>query len=194
MIMIRRVLIAVLVVLLLAGAFLLMDFRVAQSNTQANTTFGSGTNNAGAPPQPMPVYVWIEEKDSLSTGLRDALVAELVASGRFNPQVLPAAPKPTAGDVPLLRVWVERPGLSWTPFYAQADMLVRFGFSTYTHEISFEDDSPITTPATPWALYGEGNVNLVDRSFGLISLRGYWSHLGQQAAEKIVAELVRAIP
>lgn len=192
--MIRRALLIVFGLLLLAGAFLLLDFRLANSNTRANTTFGSGTNNNGAPPQPMPVYVWIEEKDSLSTGLRDALAEELRASGRFNPQVLPAAPKPQPGDVPLLRVWVERPGLSWTPFYAQADMLVRFGFSTYTTQISFEDNDPITTPASPWALYGEGDVNLVDRSFGLISLRGYWSHLGQQAAEKIVAELVRVMP
>lgn len=194
MILIRRALIALLVLMLLAGAFLLVDFRVARSNTRANTSFASGTNNAGTPLQPMPVYVWIEEKDSLSTGLRDALVEQLQASGRFNPQVLPAAPKPQPTDVPLLRVWIERPGLSWTPFYAQADMLVRFGFSTYTTDISFEDDAPITTPASPWALYGEGQANLVDQSFGLISLRGYWSHLAQQAAEKITAELVRVMP
>jgi hypothetical protein len=190
--MIRRAAIALLILVLAAVALLLVNFRLAASNTAANTTFASGKNNIGETPASMPVYLWIEEKDSLSTGLRDQLLHALRASGRFDPRLLPT-PKPTAADVPLLRVWVERPGLSWTPFYAQADMLVRFGFSTYTTDISFEEDPPIRTPSSPWALYGEGNLNLKDQSYGLISLPAYWDYLSTHAADAIVKEITRVL-
>ena len=72
-------------------------------------------------------------------------------------------------------------------------MLVRFGFSNYTSDISFEEDPPIQTPAGHWALYGEGNLNLKDQSYGLISLPGYWDYLSDQAAQGVVKELVRAL-
>ena len=61
----------------------------------------------------MHVYVWVEEKDSLSTRLRDQVIAKLRESGRFDPEVLAAA-RPGPDDYPLLRVWIKRPGLSWS--------------------------------------------------------------------------------
>lgn len=188
----RRVLIGLLIVLAAGMAFLLLDFRLAKSTTVAESTFGSASNNSPAPQTPLPIYLWIEEKDSLSTGLRDALSDGLRATGRFDPQVLATA-KPGAADFPLLRVWVERPGLSWTPFYAQADMQIRFGFSTYSSEIDFKDDAPMQVPSGDFALYGEGDLHLRDQSFGLISLRGYWDYLAEQAAAKVVEEVGRVM-
>ncbi len=190
--MIRRALLALLIFIVAAVAFLVLDFRAAKSTTNAESVFTSAKNGT-APGAAVPVYLWIEEKDSLSTGLRDELLSALRATGRFDVQVLPTA-KPASGDAPLLRVWVERPGLSWTPFYAQADMLVRYGFSTYTTEIDFEEDAPVQLPAGEYAFYGEGRLTLKDRSFGLISLRGYWQYLAAQAAEKITADLQREMP
>lgn len=178
--------------MLLAAALLLLDFRAASSNTQLNSQMSTAKLESVPVPQNMRVYVWIEEKDRLSTQLRDALLEELRATGRFDPLIL-ASPKPGLLDYPLLRVWIERPGMSWTPVYAQADMKVRWGFSTFNTEIDFEQDPPRmdlqSTPDNSFIMMAYGNVQARDRTIGLVSLPAYWNHLARQGAQKIAAEL-----
>ncbi len=183
-----RLLLAFLALVLLAGLFLLADIHLMFSATRASNTAANSRMGALDSNQTMRLYIWMEEKDRLSTELRDDLMAGLRASGRFDPVLLPT-PKPTAKDFPILRVWIERPGYSWTPVYAQADMQVRWAFSSSNIDVSFDDTQPFTLNnlAGP-ALLARGKINLRDRTYGLISLPGYWSYLASQAAKAVQSE------
>lgn len=189
--MIRRGATIVILLALALAAFLLIDFQLARSSTSVDSQVGTASNNQPAPGR-VPVYVWVEEKDALSTALRDQLVRELARGGRYDPVLLPSA-KPGAGDVPLLRVWIERPGLSWTPVYAQADMQVRFGFSSYTTAIDFETDAAAMLPSEGWGVYTDGTLAVKDRTFGLVSLPAYWRYLAGKAAQGISEELGKIV-
>lgn len=184
-----RLLLVFLALLLLAWLLLLTDIHLMFSTTRANNTSSKGRFGEFDPNQHTRLYVWIEEKDRLSTSLRDDLMAGLRATGRFDPVLLPT-PKPTAQDFPILRVWIERPGYSWTPVYAQADMQVRWAFSSANIDVSFDDTRPFTLNNLQGpALLARGKVNLRDRTYGLVSLPGYWNYLAAQAAKAVQTEL-----
>jgi hypothetical protein len=182
-----------LILVLLAAAFLLLNFRAASSHTSAADNFSSARGGAPAPSQKIHVYVWVEEKDRLSTQLRDSVMERLRQSGRMDVEPLPT-PKPGPNDYPLLRVWISTPGYSWTPFYAQTDMEVRYGFSTFSSDIPLDKDVLVSIDnRVPYPLHVKGSVKLTDKSFGLISLPGYWDWLSSQAAEKLSADLLSSI-
>lgn len=179
-------------VILLALALLLVDFRIVTSRTSAVDNYTSARGSA-MPPEKLHIYVWVEEKDRLSTQLRDQLVDDLNHDGRLQVELLPGE-TPTPADVPLLRVWISRPGYSWTPVYAQAEMEVKYGFSTYNSNISFDEKVPVMIDnRSAYPLVVRGAVDLSDRTAGLISLPGYWSWLANQASTKISTDLEASI-
>lgn len=188
---VRTLILLAAALVVLALAFLLLPFRLAYSNTHLAANVGSG-HTSGQPEPFYPVAVWIEEKDSLSTLLRDRLVEKLAATGRFNPVVLDSD-RPGPGDAPLLRVWISKPGLSWTPFYAQTRGEVRFGFSTYSPDVSLVTGEPFLFTSKNGAEYlyaSRGEIELNDQTYGLVSLPGYWQWIADKTAQEIVARMM----
>lgn len=152
-------------------------------------------NSSVPAPQPMQVYLWVEEKDRLSVAFRNELLHALNNTGKINASLLPA-PKPGPQDYPILRVWIARPGLSWTPVYGQSDMMVRFTFSTFSSDVPQEEQKPMMMSNEKpgvYTLFAQGSVTIRDTSFGLFSLPGYWDHMAETAAKPVAEEVSKTI-
>ena len=180
-------------IVLISAAFLLLNFRVAESNTQAIqkiiTTEAQGN---------YPDRLQRNDKISLALGgegplvsaLQKALVETIDKAGMGQLE-LAQEPGPRYPN-PVLVVNVERPSLIWTPFYAMSHFNIYAGYATNgdtTFMELLDKTQPYIRNPDPSAvnLYTEYDGN--DRSFGLISRLGYHQYLADYLAQEIVNAL-----
>lgn len=178
-------------IVLISAAFLLFNFRVAVSNTQAEKlifTTDLGDN--------MPVSMQQKEKISM------VLVGETPLVGALQKALTEKMDNAGMGEIeflqklepgykhPLLIVKVGTPGPIWTPFFAMSQFSVHAGYASDGDSTFMEvAETTHTSVARKDAanLYAELDVN--DRSLGLISRPGYHQFLADYLAQEIVAAL-----
>jgi hypothetical protein len=81
----------------------------------------------------------------------------------------------------------------WTPFYATAQLAVRVAFAS-DGQVDWDQLGEIDTviQASP-AIRFSGDLEIRDRSLGLISHPGYRSHLAQQISDKVLESARNAL-
>jgi hypothetical protein len=178
-------------ILLVGAAFLLLNFRLAASSTQAEKLLF--TTDLG---ENMPVSMQRKDKISLVllgegplvSSLHKALAEEMDKAGIGEIELV-QEPKPVVQN-PVLVVKVGKPAPIWTPFFAMSKFSIHAGYasdgdSTFMEAVEATHTSIAKKDVAN--MYAEYEVS--DRSFGLISRLGYHRFLADYLAQEIVAAL-----
>ncbi|HZD57585.1 MAG TPA: hypothetical protein VE136_12710 [Anaerolineales bacterium] len=189
----KRLWILVAGIVLLSAAFLLLNFRVAASNTQAIQKIIT-TELEGNYPDPLQpndkISLILGGEGPLVSPLQKALTEQMDKAGMGEVELVGEL-KPTYPN-PVLVVKVGRPSLIWTPFFGMSQFSIHAGYasngdSTFM-EIVEETQTSIGNPDPSVVnLYAEYEVN--DRSVGLISRLSYHQYLADYLAQEIVNAL-----
>ena len=187
-----RLFILIGAILLVAGAFWLLDFRLAFSNTgteKLTMTTDMGENN-------MPISMQRKQRLSLvmvgegalAGALQKALVKELEQAG-LGEIVLEQDLKPGYPN-PVLVVKVARSVPVWTPIFAMSRLSIHAGYDSggdTTFMQAVEDTHTSVGKPDAANMYAEYDVR--DRSVGLISHPGYHRYLAEFLAREIITVL-----
>lgn len=177
-------------IVLVSAAFLLLNFRLAASDTQAVQKIIATELKGGYPDRLQPtdkVSLVLVDEGALVGALQKAL-AEKWDKVRMGDLELAQELEPPYPN-PVLVVNVDRPRLIWTPFFAMSQFSIHAGYAT-DGDPSFMEDLDKTKPyirnpdPSVVDLYTENDVK--DRSFGLISRLGYSQYLADYVAQEIV--------
>lgn len=180
-------LILLLAVLLLAVIFLALDFKAAFSTTTDDTqvtTISSGDGYAEGPP----LVIFVQAPDNLAEPLRQALFNRLGTLAPFSTMALAETPASDPGSAVLVVV-VDRRTYIWTPVYSTANLSVRVAFAS-DGRVDWNQLGEIDTvmQASPEVRIS-GDLEIWDRSLGLISHPGYRSHITGQIRDKVVESI-----
>jgi hypothetical protein len=181
-------LILLVAVLLPAVFFVAVDFKAASSTTTAESqvsTIRSGEGEAGSPP----LEIYVQAPQNLNERLRQELLSRAGTLASFSTVSLIETPGSDPGSDPgsaALVVAVDRRTYIWTPFYATAQLSVQVAFAS-DGQVDWNQLGEIDTvmqasPATRFS----ADLEMRDRSLGLISHPGYRSHLARQISEKVL--------
>lgn len=176
---------------LVSAAFLLLNFRVAVSNTQAEKLIFSmdmGDNMPVSMRQKEKISMVLVGEGPLVGALQKALTEEMDNAGMGEIEFLQELEP--GYKHPVLIVKVGNPSPIWTPFFAMSQFSVHAGYAS-DGDSTFMDvaETTHTSVAKKDAanMYAELEVN--DRSLGLISRSGYHQFLADYLAQEIVAAL-----
>jgi hypothetical protein len=183
-------LLILLLVLLFAAAFLVLDFWAARSNTSASSQVATLRSGEGYDLRPT-LSVYVEAPENLSALLSDQLVDRLSARSPFSTVRVIESPGSAPGEAVLVIV-LDRRRYIWTPVYASADLDVQVAFAS-DGEVDWEELGEVNTvmQASP-AVRISGELQISDRSWGLISHRAYRRHAAGQVSDRIV-EIVNTL-
>jgi hypothetical protein len=178
-------------ILFVSAAFLLLNFRVAVSNTQTSNLIFT-TDTGEKMPAPMQrrdkISVVLVGEGPQVSALQKALAEKMNQAGLGEIELLQEL-QPVYQN-PVLIVKVGKPGPIWTPLFAVSRLSVHSGYASNGDPTFMEAaEKTHTSVAQKDAalMYAEFDVN--DRSFGLISRPGYHQFLADYLAQEIVAVL-----
>ena len=174
----------------MCAAFLCLDFRMAASNTQSEkniitTSMGDGLPDAMQRREK--INLALVGEGPLIAALQIALAVEMNNAGIGDIELVQGL-EPRYQN-PVLVIEVGRPVLFWTPFFATSRFTIQAGYSSIG-DTTYMGETPVTIDnqdRSALNLYGEYNVT--DRSWGLISRRGYHQILADYLARQIVTAL-----
>ena len=179
--------ILLLAVLLLVVIFLALDFKAAFSTTTGDTqvtTISSGEGYSAAPP----LVIFVQAPDNLAGPLRQALFDRAGTLAPFSTMALTDTPASDPGTAALVVV-VDRRSYIWTPVYATANLSVRVAFAS-DGRVDWNQLGEIdTVMRTSPEVRMSGDLEIRDRSLGLISHPGYRSHIARQITDKVLESL-----
>ncbi len=176
----------------LGAAFWYLNFHIGASNTKSvkniNTaSIGIEDSLPDAMQRGARINLVLVGDEFLIAALQKALAAEMNDAGIANVELVQgSAPKYQS---PVLVVKVGSADLFWTPFFATSQLTIQAGYSSNGDTIVIEG-TPITLSSEDGMtlnMYGEYRVS--DRSWGLISRRGYHQILADYLAREIVTIL-----
>jgi hypothetical protein len=180
-------------IVLISVAFLLLNFRIAASNTQAIQRI-MATELEGNYPDRLQrddkISMVLVGEGQLDHALQNALTEQIDKAGtgqiELEPERKPKYPNP------VLVVTVDKPSLIWTPFFAMSQFSIHAGYATNgdtTFMEVLDKTKPYIRNPDPSVvnLYTEYIVS--DHSFGLVSRLGYHQYLADYLAQEIVQAL-----
>jgi len=178
-------------IVLIGAAFLLLNFRLAASNTQTEKLIFT-TDMGEAMPVPMQrrdkISVVLVGEGPLVRALQKALTEQTGKAGIGEIDLVQGL-EPVYQN-PVLVVKVGKPGPFWTPFFAMSQFSIHAGYAS-DGDSTFMDGVEETRTSVGKKdvsnMYAEYEVN--DRSFGLISRAGYHQFLADYLAQEIVTVL-----
>jgi len=178
-------------ILLIGAAFLLLDFRVAASNTQTGKlifTTDMGDNMPGPMQQKDKISIVLIGEGPLVRALQKTLTEQMGKAGIGEIDLVQEL-EPVYQN-PVLVVKVGKPGPIWTPFFAMSQFSVHAGYasdgdSTFMEGVEATHTSVAKKDVAN--MYAEYDVH--DLSFGLISRPGYHQFLADYLAQEIVTVL-----
>jgi len=178
-------------VVLISAAFLLLNFRVAASNTQTDKLIFT-TDMGDVMPAPMQrkdkISIVLVGEGPLVHSLQKALTEQIGKAGIG--QIDLEQGFESVYPNPVLVVKVGKPGPFWTPFFAMSQFSIHAGYASNGDSTFMEGVEKTHTSVGKKDvsnMYAEYEVN--DRSFGLISRAGYHQFLADYLAQEIVAVL-----
>lgn len=184
-------LVALLIILLAATVFLFWfaDFHVARSATDAQhqaSTYRSGDELPAAMQGRPPLQVAVAGEGLLAEELRQALPDQLLAQVPVSTvEVIDGAPDEADGLY--LRVEVGERDVLWTPIYGDSEILATMAYAS-DGDVSFRHDDVVVMNRSP-LVYADGEFELADESWGLLSRPAYYGLLAEALATDIGAAL-----
>jgi hypothetical protein len=189
----KRILFALIVLAVILSSFYVLDFKVAQSETQTNS--GVSACSTGDPQIDFQgrIHLYIEGDDSISKSLRKSLRAELEKAGM---EVSVSNAVEEKYDSQALLVNVSKHEGFFTPVYASSDLNILF-FYTSTGEDTkyfeqFKEGNVTVVFVNTGSREGEklirGDIELLDSTKGIVSLKAYRKHLAEEAARETVEQ------
>jgi hypothetical protein len=180
-------------VLLISAAFLLLNFRLAMSSTQAEklvATTDSGEDLSTPMQGNDRISMVLVGEGPLVRALGKALTEKMNEAGIGDVELVQGLEP--ANRRPVLVVKVGKPGPIWTPFFAMSEVPIHAGYASNGEmafmEIIEETHMSVGSPDhSVLTMYGEYAVK--DRSLGLISRPGYHHYLADYLAKEIVTAL-----
>lgn len=180
-------------ILLVSAAFLLLNFRVAVSNTQSLGMI-MVTELEGDYPDRLQsddtISVVMVGDGPLVRALQKALTEKIDKVGtsqiEWEQELKPNYPNP------VLVVKVGRPNPIWTPFFATSQFSIQAGYATNgdtTFMDALDKTQPYIRSSDPSVVNLYTEYEGSDRSFGLISRLGYHRYLADYLAQEIVQSL-----
>lgn len=181
--------VGILLVALVLGAFVLVDFHVMESETATDSSIGTSQLGNATAPVDEPLTIVVLGAGAVGEGLSSELEATLSTQfGEIDTATEPTSP--WTGSV--LVVSIAESSIQYNPitptFQVSADVaFVGSGNATFATSLVTGDDPLVVTNAEPYVIHGTAAVT--DRSRGIVSVPGYRSHLRGALA----AEISRAI-
>jgi hypothetical protein len=178
-------------IVLISAAFLLLNFRVAVSNTRAEKLIFT-TDMGDNMPVPMQrkdkISIVLVGEGRLVSALQKALTEQMDRAGMGETELVQELEP--AYQNPVLVIKVGRPGPIWTPLFAMSQFSVHAGYASdgdSTFMEGVEETHTSIAKKDVANMYAEYEVN--DRSWGLISFPGYHQFLADYLAQEIVTVL-----
>jgi hypothetical protein len=182
------------VIVLISAAFLLLNFRLAKSNTQAIERILVTELKNGYPARLQPndkISLVLVGKGPLVRPLEKALTEKMDKSRIGGILELAQELEPPVSN-PVLVVQVDRSSPSWTPFFAMSHFFIHAGYATngdMTFMEGLDKTKPYIRNPDPSVVDWYTEYDITDRSFGLISRLGYHEYLADYLAQEIVQTL-----
>ena len=178
-------------IVLLSAALLLLNFRLAVSNTQTSKlvfTTDLGENRPASMQRNDKISMVLVGEGPMVSPLQKTL-SEKIAEARIGEIELVQELEPVYGN-PVLVVKVGQPGPIWTPFLAMSKLPIHAGYASDgdpTFMEAIEKTHTSTAKGNAANMYAEYEVK--DLSLGLISRPGYHYYLADYLAQEIVTAL-----
>jgi hypothetical protein len=190
---------------LLGAAFLFANFHAAVSSTQDEhtiTTTRGGEGLPGAMQQREKITIVVDGEGALAGALKKAVPAALGEAGLGEVELAQAVeagyPNPVlviqtesrgqstilSQNPPVLQSLPQR--VFWTPFYASSRVTVRAGYASNGDATFLDRTSTVYIGEDGPVLNMSAELNISDRSWGLLSRRGYDDLLADYTAKQIV--------
>lgn len=189
----RRLLLVVglVVVIVIAGAFAAVSFHVLESETASNSSVGTSQANDATAPTGVPLQVIVLGEGPVPDRLADDLETSL--SDRWT--AITVAEEPTSVDGPVYVVRVGEADIGYNPVTPSARVTAHFAFvgagnGTLAAQLVSGDASPVLTNENPYVVHGD--VTVVDVSRGIVSMPGYYDHVSAQVTGELVTALTSA--
>ncbi|NLG96727.1 MAG: hypothetical protein GX491_05145 [Chloroflexi bacterium] len=190
----QRILIIAAAALALAAVFLLLDFRVMRGtfrseHTLTTMSFGSEGPQTIAMNQPLDVY--IQGPAPARDWLANALIRE-IEQNPYVGSVNLCSGEPEQAENTILVVRVDGASVFWAAVFGRSRSKIEISYAT-NGSVDWMDDEVIKSEPGPYAKWIRGTFEGDDTAFGLMSLRGYYSYLGQQFGAQINSALRNAL-
>ncbi|MDT8307801.1 MAG: hypothetical protein RRC07_17835 [Anaerolineae bacterium] len=181
-----KLLLLIAAILVLASAFLLVDFRLLQSNMAVNSQterYTLSVDEANALPMEQALDLYVQA----SAPLEEALTAELSSNPYIGTVTVREEPLQAAANTVLV-VRVEEPAtLLWTPVYVGTDATAQVVYAS-DGEVDWIEETPVvletSDPPQP-TVRVRGTMDLDGNGYGLLSRPGYYSYLAGELAGQI---------
>jgi len=194
----KKILLSALILAVVLSSFYVLDFRVAQSETQTNSRVSAYSSGDPRIDFPGRIYLYVEGDDSISKSLRESLEEELEKAGM---EVSVAGAVEEKYDSQALLVNVSKPEGLYTPVYASSDLKILFFYTSTGEDTKYFDQLKEGNVTVVFENTGSeegeklisGDMDLQDSTKGLVSLKAYRKHLAEEAARKTVEQLQQQI-
>lgn len=176
-------LIAAGALLLISALMLLVEVRLASSNTTTQSEiskFTMGVPQGEAAPMPGSLQVTVEGSDPLAAALKRQVRMELGRTiGIGDVRLLDSVPAGSGQPVAVLGVG-ER-DVRWTPVYSRSTLSVSLAYAS-DGEMSWRDETPVKMGRMDGRpqIRVRGTIDVADVTTGVISEPAYRQHLAEQ--------------
>lgn len=188
-------LVFVLLLGVLVAAFLWLDFQLARSNTQAQSTVS--TARSGEPDDQglllnQGLLVFVEGPEDLARPLRRELARRLGVIPNLAGISVVDNPPDQVGQ-PVLGFEIQASNVNWTPVYARAQLNLRMIFAS-DGELSWRHlQNPVMELRELGTIRVDGDFTIEDTTVGLISRPAYYRYLAEQIALRTGESLAQAL-
>ncbi len=188
-----RWLIPLAILLILIAAIFLLDFHAMKSQSTAESqtgTYRSGEIDINWKNTPVDTALYVEAPGNLKNALRNS-IKPLIQNKNYVGAVSDLNAPADSLSIPQLYVQVIPVDTFWTPFYARSKYQVIVSYAS-NGDLSFRNQKPVRfegMPGQPAILFQSTN-DMVDTSWGFISLKGYHSFIASKIAAQVVDNLV----
>lgn len=190
----KKIFLVILVFAVILSSFYILDFKVSQSDTQANSVVSSYSSGNPEFDFSDRIFLYVEGDNALIVDLKEKLRKDLEAAGAEVVTVNKVDKK--YGSQALL-VNISRDNWLYTPVHASSNLnLVFFYTSTGKDTKYFEQFKDgnrsvffVNDSSTQGEKLMDGEIKLQDSTKGLVSLKAYKKHLVTEASGEIVKQL-----
>jgi hypothetical protein len=194
----KKILLVLLIFTIVLSSFYVLDFRAAQSKTQANS--GVSAYSSGSPDIDFPgrIHLYVESDDALTVHLKEKLREDLEAEG-MEVIIVDSVEEKYGSQV--LLVNVSKNDWLYTPVYASSKLNLVFFYTSTGEDTKYFELFKTGNRTVVFTNSGyprgekliDGEIKVQDSTKGIVSLNAYRKHLAEEAAGKTVEQLLQHI-